>query len=498
MRIEPRDDETQPIQIKIEHFPFHHQLEYVALSYTWGSESPTYDIYIYGDEAAEGSFTVRQNLRDFLREMRRHRDESWFWIDQICINQNDQEEKSWQVRQMSDIYSEARDVIVWLGPSFEGSDALMDRATFDAAGSASDIRKACEAYIVHGPRHEETEERRTSHEINHDDPSAFRHERRLSMSSDQIAWENLRRATARRMSLPDQTIRRKEVEGFWKQHQFACRRVLSLPYFKRTWIIQEVRLSHNPIVHLGSRSAQWKHLMSVLSYVQNPEDRRFGSFSGRELKRIEGLGHLFTLDFFDDTETPDWTYTWYDMLYLVVSSQCTDGRDKAYAMLGLLPEHLRMQPDYGLEDLEIVFQITRKQITATLDILEWNCLETNHPQRYFKYDRRRWLNRLTVINLVESFKAAVCTSIWYYEMHQGGQQGYEPERIRSFLLNEVFPAFRKQRMAQGSEWGYHGWTERVIARVLAPREKGFVFWCYRRIFPELSKIRMRPVRLEKV
>ena len=177
------------------------------------------------------------------------------------------------------------------------------------------------------------------------------------------------------------------------------------------------------------------------------------------------------------------------MLYLVVSSQCTNPRDKAYAMLGLLPERLRIYPDYGLEDFEIVCQLIRKQIADTLAHLDNSCLKGDYKQQHYRYDRWKWAKKLTVVNVAESFNAALCTSIWYYEMHQGYINGYEPQRVRSFLLNEVFPAFRKQRMAQGSEWGYHGWTERVIARVLAPREKGFVFWCYRRIFPKLSRIR---------
>jgi hypothetical protein len=37
------------------------------------------------------------------------------WIDQICINQNSVAEKSSQVELMGDVYSKAKQVIVWLG-----------------------------------------------------------------------------------------------------------------------------------------------------------------------------------------------------------------------------------------------------------------------------------------------------------------------------------------------------------------------------------------------
>lgn len=42
------------------------------------------------------------------------------WADAICINQADNEEKSFQVNQMGDIYDKAAEVIVWLGHDTDG------------------------------------------------------------------------------------------------------------------------------------------------------------------------------------------------------------------------------------------------------------------------------------------------------------------------------------------------------------------------------------------
>lgn len=41
------------------------------------------------------------------------------WIDSMCINQEENKEKSWQVQQMRDIYQKAKHTAAWLG---EGSD----------------------------------------------------------------------------------------------------------------------------------------------------------------------------------------------------------------------------------------------------------------------------------------------------------------------------------------------------------------------------------------
>lgn len=47
------------------------------------------------------------------------------WIDQICIQQNDEEEKAAQVKMMNQVYSRANSVIVWLGESPEEMDLAL-------------------------------------------------------------------------------------------------------------------------------------------------------------------------------------------------------------------------------------------------------------------------------------------------------------------------------------------------------------------------------------
>jgi hypothetical protein len=47
------------------------------------------------------------------------------WIDAICINQQDNEEKDHQVQHMGEIYRNAKLVVVWLGPSKDNSNLAM-------------------------------------------------------------------------------------------------------------------------------------------------------------------------------------------------------------------------------------------------------------------------------------------------------------------------------------------------------------------------------------
>jgi len=45
-----------------------------------------------------------------------------FWIDAICINQNDDIEKGHQVASMAKIYAKVSGVIVWFGEAADDSD----------------------------------------------------------------------------------------------------------------------------------------------------------------------------------------------------------------------------------------------------------------------------------------------------------------------------------------------------------------------------------------
>jgi len=90
---------------------------YTALSYTWGKPTPTYRVAIEG-----ANLEVSQNLFDFLDA---YTTERWgmndiekpvfYWIDQICINQEDLVERSDQVSIMGNIYKRAKIVLIWLG-----------------------------------------------------------------------------------------------------------------------------------------------------------------------------------------------------------------------------------------------------------------------------------------------------------------------------------------------------------------------------------------------
>ncbi len=100
-------------------------LQYEALSYTWGPPYDGYDsldgtILLCGEEKA-----VKGNLRDALKHFRLPGVPRNLWIDALCINQDDEHERTAQVARMAPIYSRASSVLIWLGEDSRGCDAEM-------------------------------------------------------------------------------------------------------------------------------------------------------------------------------------------------------------------------------------------------------------------------------------------------------------------------------------------------------------------------------------
>lgn len=84
--------------------------KYVALSYCWGDATHKTWVSCNGQRLA-----LTKDLLNALRRLRRKDQTETLWIDQICINQEDLDERSRQVQLMRKIYKSAAYVYIWLG-----------------------------------------------------------------------------------------------------------------------------------------------------------------------------------------------------------------------------------------------------------------------------------------------------------------------------------------------------------------------------------------------
>ncbi|KAK7955320.1 hypothetical protein PG988_016014 [Apiospora saccharicola] len=86
--------------------------KYEALSYVWGSTRKEDMKEARLDGAA--CTVITKNLRDALTTLRNKDKTRVLWVDAICINQLDHQERAHQVGIMDIIYASAFEVLIWL------------------------------------------------------------------------------------------------------------------------------------------------------------------------------------------------------------------------------------------------------------------------------------------------------------------------------------------------------------------------------------------------
>ncbi|KAI9367249.1 heterokaryon incompatibility protein-domain-containing protein [Aspergillus egyptiacus] len=98
---------------------------YDALSYSWGSFEPYHTLTIIHNNCPH-TVHVFPNLKAALLQLRDPHKPRSLWVDALCINQEDETEKSGQVKEMAKIYSNSRRVCVWLGKADKESTRAMN------------------------------------------------------------------------------------------------------------------------------------------------------------------------------------------------------------------------------------------------------------------------------------------------------------------------------------------------------------------------------------
>jgi len=303
--INPAPTSSDPIIAQLNHVILEDRPPYEALSYTWGSPEGPATITLNDHD-----FRVTQNLHAALRHFRLLNAPRTIWIDAISINQMSIPERNAQVRIMREIYRLAARTLIWIGPAFEDSDALMD---FMA------------------------EEERNKHRL-------------AELSGDAADWAAA--SICRKMKDPDTT-------RVWKALQQLCEQ----DYWTRMWIVQEAAFGCDPRVYVGTKSTSfWDGLILVLGSLsaelelENPGAASWINFPLASLltrNQALAIGRLRK-----DLDAPKDANSLLNLLLLFRSSNATDPRDKVFALLGFLNEkQARYQKffsvDYAASDRDI-------------------------------------------------------------------------------------------------------------------------------------------------
>ena len=278
--IHPGTDES-PIDCTLKTVVLGEQQDYEALSYVWGNPARNSPITVNGM-----CFLITENLYAFLIRARLESKPLTFWIDGICINQADQKERSEQVRLMKDIYESAANVRVWLGEEVEST---------AAAFALTSVLASIEAQIE-----------------------------RASLLTPEDIEKNIGDLLA------GQVVN-------WK----ALDLIYWLPWFNRTWIIQEIALAKRAQVQCGSHKMPWDYLIAaervlVKHHLTSAVDIDPSPIAAMQAYRNATVnGERLTL---------------LELMYSSRSNQSTDPRDKVYSLLGIAADikaH-EFDPDYIL------------------------------------------------------------------------------------------------------------------------------------------------------
>ncbi|KAF4628030.1 hypothetical protein G7Y89_g10120 [Cudoniella acicularis] len=130
--LQPATTENDPIRCRIVSTT-DFTTSYEALSYTWRNPDLSWaDIEVNGRR-----FLIPDNLRGALQFLRLRDHERVLWIDAICINQMDLEERGHQISNIQCIFQYASRVCIWLGEEDESSKRAMQ--FIEKLGQVSDL-----------------------------------------------------------------------------------------------------------------------------------------------------------------------------------------------------------------------------------------------------------------------------------------------------------------------------------------------------------------------
>lgn len=360
-----------------------------ALSYTWGSLLDKVPILLNGR-----SFKVTKTLYSALIRLRYLDTARILWVDAICIDQSNLEERSVQVQQMPYIYQCADKVVIWLGEADDFEivalaildDLIEPHGHFQPMVAVHfcisavvfwfwSVKLSVVCFLL-------------LRLLSLVGWSARRFRRLEELVASPLSDQRFGvRYRATITSLRQRQSKRREdlagtIEGMGQDQFFLLiwrkfALLLDRPWFSRMWIVQEASNAKEVIVLVGSYAIDWDRFCLIQMWVQA---RHHALSIGPDL-HISMLG-LELVSFFRRLKTS--SIEGLDILpclHICRGFQATDARDKIYALMGLLSANEKtvalkagvLIPNYELPIRNVYMNLTRWHIdhSKSLDILNF-------------------------------------------------------------------------------------------------------------------------------
>ncbi|KAI0144497.1 heterokaryon incompatibility protein-domain-containing protein [Xylariaceae sp. FL1272] len=336
--------DSPTVSCKISHVELENSPPYVALSYVWGDASRCVPILIN-----KSIFYATQSLATMLRHLTPSDKPLTAWVDALCINQ-DEEEKSEQVQQIPQIYSQATEVLCWLGEAADDSDdALRWVREFGSRAFELGIGSTPTLRLVNLLREF------------HDNAG-----RALQPDMKDFLTNIVQQFTSWRPGDSGPIT--------------ALHHLFKRPYWSRMWVVQEVVKGQSVKFLCGDSTMNDRHLHHTLRLIRN-----FGQYQVLEAVTIDkligsrknstgGICQISTHNPINllklrNAKGP------YELTYLVRSLrhfEATDPRDRIFSVISFASDaaDFDIRPDYGMSYTEVYIRTTMALIArAHLEIL---------------------------------------------------------------------------------------------------------------------------------
>ncbi|KAH6720640.1 heterokaryon incompatibility protein-domain-containing protein [Leptodontidium sp. MPI-SDFR-AT-0119] len=355
------------VQCILRHASVSNNPSYKALSYVWGAAKATRrSIIVNGN-----THLVTVNLEHALRRIRQPDTMRTFWIDALSINQDDNEERSTQVGMMRNIYARASEVVIYLG----------DAPHHEFAGGPTKKQYPSALSVFHGDsRDEKVISEFQSHCLPEDTRKDSASKKKLNYAHEVCCLISLLAQTSDLENVPPFDVEsRPRLDSFYQRNVFeALRYLMRSSWWNRIWVIQEIVVPQNIILHYDTTTAPWDMFVKAAqNCTKNSFTPRISSFP-REYSDVLSFFSRIVLDIYH--LRCQWgkaeTTTLLSLLRQFSNRKASDDRDKVYALLGLVTETTAsgsqiISPDYSL-DTVTVFKNTVLSIiesTGSLSIL---------------------------------------------------------------------------------------------------------------------------------
>lgn len=299
---------------RLQHAELDETLNFTALSYTWGDPTVRQPILI-----DDNSIEVTLNLYDALQHMRHETDTRILWVDAVCINQDDLDERGKQVLRMRDIYTLASTVEVWIGKVGPDGD---DVGAVDLVKKMASFFDNLEDVLNKGIKGE-------GHET--------------------LRGEMGKAAPMAVKSLTD---------------------LFKRPWWTRIWVVQELSLARQATatVRVGHLTSSW------LSWLVTAHAIESAWFIVADLatsvsadRHTEGFLNGIRMSQCRIVNASMPGFTLLELLNQHRDCEATNARDKVYGLLGLAAdaELMAIIPDYRATPEEVFTDFFRRHVTTT-------------------------------------------------------------------------------------------------------------------------------------